>query len=195
MDVLRHVPNLITILRLLLVIPIVVSLHERDFEVALVLFALAGVSDGLDGLLARWFGWVTPFGKLIDPVADKLLLLATTISLGILGYFPLMLMFLMIAKDLATIGGLMAYTLLAGFPEIRPTFLGKLTTTLQILLVIGIIVGLIIEHPWLAAGLPVLVWVVAGATLIDGAAYLWLWTAKLAEDGRWRRAGKPVNEI
>lgn len=186
MGVLRYLPNLITILRLLLVIPIVVSFHEGEFDVALLLFFLAGISDGLDGVLARRFDWVTPFGKLIDPVADKLLLLATTVSLAILGHFPLMLMFLMIAKDLATIGGVMAYALLAGFPEVRPLFLGKVTTTLQLLLIGGIIIDLIVRYAWLHdALLPALIWVVAVVTLLDGAAYLWIWTNKLAVDGRW----------
>lgn len=188
MTVLRQLPNLITILRLILVIPIVVSIYEREFEVSLILFVIAGLSDGLDGLVARRFGWVSPFGKLLDPVADKLLLLATTITLAVLGHFPLMLMFLMIVKDFAIVAAYFTYALLAGFPEIRPILIGKGTTTLQILLIICIILDLITRHPWLTAGIPVLTWVVACVTLLDGIIYLWLGTTSLTEDTRWKGA-------
>lgn len=186
MTVLRHLPNLITIFRLVLVIPIVISIYEGVYEVSLILFVIAGLSDGLDGLLARWFEWVSPFGKLMDPVADKLLLLATIITLAVLDHFPLMLMFLMIVKDLAIIAAYFMYALLAGFPEIRPILIGKGTTTLQILLIACIIMDLIVQHPWLTASMPVLIWIVACATLLDGIVYLWSGTVALAQDTRWR---------
>lgn len=186
MTVLRHLPNLITMFRLVLVIPIVVSIYEGAYEIALILFVIAGLSDGLDGWLARWFEWVSPFGKFMDPVADKLLLLATTITLTVIGHFPLMLMFLMIVKDLAIITAIFAYALLAGFPEIRPILIGKSTTTLQMLLIVCIILDLIVQHPWLIASLPVLTWIVACITLLDGIVYLWYGTAALARDARWR---------
>ena len=74
---LNIIPNLITLFRLLLVVPVVVAIMRNDFGVALLLFAIASLSDGVDGYLARRFSWVSRFGAILDPIADKLLLVAT----------------------------------------------------------------------------------------------------------------------
>ena len=75
---LRHIPNAITSIRLLLVVPIAFFIAEESHCIALILFAISGLSDGLDGFLARQFGWVSTFGRLIDPLADKLMMVTTT---------------------------------------------------------------------------------------------------------------------
>lgn len=185
----RHLPNLITIIRLLLIIPISLLIYEGKPGYALALFLIASLSDGLDGYLARRFSWVSAFGTLIDPAADKLLLLVTTITLTLLGYFPEMLFFLMVAKDLAVLGGLIVYTLLAGFPLISPIWIGKVTTAIQLLLLGLIIIDLTIMEPVLAdAVIPGMYWLVAVFTLLDGCSYIWLWTSRLIQDSRWTGA-------
>ncbi len=185
MSLARHIPNFITTLRLLLIPPTCMSLYEGRADLALAMFAIAGLSDGLDGYLARRFNWVSAFGKLIDPVADKLLMLVTTITLTVIGEFPVMLLFLMIAKDLAVIGGVFGYTSLAGFPEISPIRAGKITTFLQILLVIYLMLCLVPGSFVSTAWLPALFWLVGIVTFINGILYLWIWTNKLTEDPRW----------
>ena len=85
MSLARHIPNCITTLRLLLIPPTCLTIYEGRADLALVIFAIAGLSDGLDGYLARRYDWVSAFGKLIDPVADKLLMLVTTITLAEIG--------------------------------------------------------------------------------------------------------------
>ena len=182
---LRFIPNAITIARLLLVLPIAFFVVEGQFLVALVLFALCGLSDGLDGFIARRYDWVTTFGRLIDPLADKLLMIVTTLTLGLLDYFPVMLTVLIISKDLAVLGGVFAYTTLAGFPKIAPTFLGKATTASQILLLLSVLVNLSFDGMVGDAFFLVWFWVVAIMTACDGMSYLWLWTDKLARDPRW----------
>ncbi len=186
------IPNAISIFRLLLVLPIAVAIIEGEFIFSLTLFCIAGISDGLDGYLARKYGWVTAFGKIIDPLADKLLLLVTTVTLGLLGYFPMMVLFLMVAKDLAVVGGMLVYTVLAGFPEVRPITIGKVTTVLQILLIGYIMITLIAGMPVVSMFMSILVWVVVIATILDGCSYLWLWTNKLARDPRWKQATVPT---
>lgn len=188
MKFMRHVPNTISIIRLLLVVPIAISIIEGNFLQGLVLFTVAGLSDGLDGYLARKFGWVSTFGAIIDPVADKLLLLVTTIVLAILGHFPVMVLFLMIAKDLTVVGGILVYAMMAGFPELRPIFIGKTTTGLQLLLIGYILILLIVaKAPILSTIAPIVLWIIVLATLLDGCVYIWIWTNKLARDSRWKR--------
>jgi len=114
-------------------------------------------------------------------------LLVTTITLGLLGHFPVMVLFLMIAKDLVVLGGVLVYTMVAGFPEVRPIFFGKVTTVLQILLIGYIMIALVAAVPVVPMLKPVLIWVVVVATIVDGCSYLWLWTDKLARDSRWKQ--------
>jgi len=188
---LRHIPNVITIFRLVLIVPIVMLLHEGLAGWALVLFFTASVSDGLDGFLARRYGWISAFGRMIDPAADKLLLVATAVTLTLLDCFPPMLLWLMIAKDITVIGGLVVYTLLAGFPLIKPIWFGKFTTVVQLLLLGVIIFNQYLLSPALGEGvIPSLYWLVAIFTLVDGCSYVWLWTSRLTEDPRWNGAVK-----
>ncbi len=188
---LRLLPNAITMTRLLLVLPIAFFIMEENFYVALLLFSVSGLSDGLDGFLARRYDWVSAFGKLIDPLADKLMMVVTVLVLGLLDHFPVMLMLLIIVKDLIVLAGVFSYTALAGFPAITPTLFGKLTTALQIMLLFSLLLNLSFPGFLSSIGLPgdfypVFYWVVAILTALDGTSYLWIWTGKLARDPRWK---------
>jgi len=188
----RYIPNGITVLRLILVLPIAFSIVEESYVTAFLLFAISGFSDGLDGLIARRFGWVSAFGKLMDPVADKLMMMTTVLTLGLLGHFPVMLMVLIIVKDLTVLGGVFSYTTLAGFPSIQPNFPGKCTTAAQIFLLASVLLNL--GFPGAFSGtLPELFfnvsfWIVAIMTAFDGVIYLWLWTQRLVDDPRWKES-------
>lgn len=171
--------------RLLLALPIAFFIVESQFVVALSLFVLAGLSDGLDGWIARRFQWVSAIGQLIDPIADKLLMIVTALTLGLLDHLPLMLAVLIISKDLAVVGGVFAYTKLAGFPQIQPTFLGKFTTATQILLLGSLLLNLSFPDLIPDGFFMFWFWVVALTTALDGMSYLWLWTYKLAIDQRF----------
>ena len=186
MNKLRHIPNAITVTRLILVLPIAFFIVEEAYGLALVLFTISGLSDGLDGFLARRYGWVSTFGRLIDPLADKLMMVTTAIVLGSLDHFPVMLVMLIVTKDLAILGGVFSYTSLAGFPKIQPNLLGKLTTAAQIVLIVLVLLNL--SQPGLlpADFFGVWFWLVAVMTVFDGVYYLGLWTARLAEDPRWK---------
>ncbi len=178
-------PNAISIFRLIVVLPIAIGITGGEFAISFAIFVVAAISDGLDGFLARRFGWETAFGKVIDPVADKLLLLVTTITLALSGHFPVMVMLLMVAKDLAVVLGVLVYTALAGFPELRPIAVGKVTTVLQLVLIGYVLLTLAVEIPLNHLVTPVLIWIVVVTTILDGCGYLWLWTGKLVRDPRW----------
>ncbi len=188
-SILRHLPNTISVLRLLLVAPISIVIVNEQYLLAFLLFAFAGLSDGLDGFIARRYEWVSLFGKILDPLADKLLLLVTTATLAMEGHFPLVVFLLMVTKDVCILGGIGVYSLLAGFPEMRPIRIGKTTTLLQIVLTGCIMVTLVTSGlPWVSELVPWLVWAVILVTIADGMTYLWIWTEKLEKDSRWRRS-------
>src|SRR5262249_17222238 len=111
-DLLRQIPNVITVVRVLLVIPTTWYLIEAEYQYALVLMAVAGASDAVDGWLARRFGWVTRFGAALDPMADKILVGVLFIALTLQGRLPLWVAGIAIGRDLVIVGGAAAYRIL-----------------------------------------------------------------------------------
>ena len=123
-----QLPNLLTVLRMLLVAPFVYFLFRENYGVALTLLFLAGLTDMLDGFLARRYQWFSWFGSVADPVADKLLLISTYVVLGFLGHFPLWLVVIVVGRDILIFSASLTYWLIAGEFEGQPTFLGKSCT-------------------------------------------------------------------
>ena len=112
---LQIIPNLITSLRLLLAIPISISIYNGNEGLALLLFIFAGLSDGIDGYLARRFKWERQFGKLLDPLADKCLILATLLALAFAQLLPIWLVSLLIIRDgIAMMGAMLYLTVFEG---------------------------------------------------------------------------------
>lgn len=129
---LRHLPNILTIVRMILVVPFVIVLYNGQYLGALLLLFIAGITDGLDGFLARQFGWYSWFGSVADPVADKLLLVASYVVLGILGHIPVELTYLVVGRDVFIFTGALLYWFFVGHFEGRPTLLGKMCTFMMI---------------------------------------------------------------
>lgn len=179
----HHIPNLITGLRILLVAPFLWSLLQEQYGVALLLFIIAGVSDALDGFLAKYFGWTSELGGLLDPIADKLLLIGAILSLGRLNELPYWLVALVILRDLIIIGGAISYHFLIARFTATPLMISKLNTLLQLILVCAVIVhyGMALLPPWL---LTVLIDLTALTTIWSGAAYVWQWSERARDGGR-----------
>ena len=135
----RHLPNLICLLRIGLIWPVVVSLHGGHYLLTLALFLLAAASDGLDGYLAKRFNWTSPLGRVLDPLADKLLLVAVFLSAAWSGLAPWWLAAAAIARDLVIGGGALIFRLWFGPLQGRPTLLSKVNTALQILFLVAAI--------------------------------------------------------
>ena len=135
------IPNLITGLRFILVIPISVSIYQGNYFTALVLFIVAGLSDGLDGYLARRFHWTSEFGQFADPLADKCLILATLLALAFSERLPLWFVYTMLTRDGLILIGSMLYLLLFDSNQALPNRWGKHYTGWTIALFIIILVG------------------------------------------------------
>lgn len=185
-----YIPNLITVSRIALAAPIGLFIFYEDFSAALVLFVIASITDGVDGYLARRLDVVSRFGQLVDPLADKLLITVATLMLVIVGQFPVLVLMLLVVRDLAILGGALVYYLVAGMPLVDPTPIGKVTTFLQILLVIWVMLAVVFADAISSAALITAVglWTIAIVSIASGVSYLWTWTGKLVEDPRWNDA-------
>ncbi len=136
---LAWLPNAICIGRIVLVLPSVIALLVGRYELTLLLFGVAAVSDALDGWLAKTFGWTSRLGKILDPIADKLLLVCVFLTLAWLGRVPLWLAVAVVVRDLLIVGGAAAYHFLIGYIEGHPTPISKLNTLLQLSFVLAVI--------------------------------------------------------
>ncbi len=167
---LRHLPNLICLARIVLIWPIVVALRDADYEAAMALFALAAVSDGLDGYLAKRFEWTSELGKLLDPAADKLLLVCVFVSATWLGLVPRWLTAAAVARDVLIGLGALVFRLGFGPLRGRPTLLSKLNTGVQLayLLCVMTHAAFGFASPGVLAGFAVLTLV---TTALSGADY------------------------
>lgn len=170
----RDIPNILTFLRILLVAPIVVLLVKERYASAMVLFAIAGVSDGLDGYLAKRNGWITRLGSFLDPLADKVLLVCCYLTLGWNGLLPWWLVALVLGRDLVILIGAAAFHILIGRFDAEPTLLSKTNTFAQIVLVLAVVVDQLVT---LSAQSVVesLIYVVAATTIASGVGYVWDW--------------------
>ncbi len=179
----RDIPNLLTAARILLVVPVIWALHLQRFDVALVLFFVAGVTDGLDGFLAKHFGWTSHLGELLDPIADKLLLVSCYLMLAWLGLLPVWLVVLVLLRDLIIVGGATLYHFRVEKLQASPTHVSKLNTLLQILLVLLVITSQALG--WDAqALLSALIYAVSVTVLWSGTDYVITWSRRAREARR-----------
>lgn len=135
------IPNLITLARLFLTPYIVVAILNRQHVQALLALLIAGATDGLDGFLARRFRWATDVGAVLDPVADKILLVAVYVGLGLTREIPIWLMFIVLVRDLLIALGSVAAVLFTRLRDFRPSVWGKISTFLQITTAVGVLAG------------------------------------------------------
>jgi cardiolipin synthase len=136
---LRHLPNLICLARIALIWPIVAALGNANYDFALLLFAVAAVSDGLDGFLAKRFGWTSELGKILDPAADKLLLISVFVMATSLGLVPWWVAVTAVTRDVAIILAAIVLRIWSGPLEGRPSIISKINTLLQLIYLLGVI--------------------------------------------------------
>ena len=171
------IPNIITLIRFLLVLPVVLLLLQGRFGFALVVFGLAGFSDALDGYLAKHYHWSSRVGALMDPLADKLLLLSCFVTLGWLGWIPYWLVGLVILRDLTIVIGAIVYNFRIERLEAEPRPASKLNTFTQIMLVLAVMFSQgVSELP--ALWMDVLLYSVLMTTLWSGLDYVWIWSRR-----------------
>ncbi len=177
MSPLRHLPNAITVARIVACVPLTLWIVRDQARMALWLAFAVGVSDVLDGFLARRFGWQSRIGGLLDPLADKLFLVCAFVALGVSGSLPVGLIVLVMLRDLVIVAGAVAYHNLVETVPPSPSLIGKVSTMSQVLLVLAVLAG--------PAGLPLpaqvpglLIGVVAALAVVSGAHYVLVWSAR-----------------
>ena len=174
-----NLPNLITIFRIFMVPLIVWLIISGQFFVAFLLFVLAGMSDGVDGFIAKRFNQATELGAYLDPIADKLLLVSIYVSLGFREILPPWLVILVVSRDILIVGALVLSWLMEQPVPITPLMVSKANTTVQIVLAALVLGGLGfgIDMPYLILVMTILV---AILTVLSAAAYLRLWLLHMA---------------
>ena len=180
--ILRYVPNALTLIRLALIAPFLVCLYQLQFVNAFYIFILAGFTDGLDGWLARHFHCQSLFGSFLDPLADKLLIAASFISLAVIGMLPWWLVLLVFSRDLTISFGVLAwYYLVQRHLDFKPTPLSKINTFLQLSLLTLCLFELAFFKftPHLVETLVLLTTVTTTITYID---YVWTWGKRACAD-------------
>jgi cardiolipin synthase (CMP-forming) len=176
---LRYLPNFITCIRFLLIAPILLALLEKCYVLAFYLFVIAGFSDGLDGFLARFFGWTTHLGALLDPLADKLLLMGSFIVLVYLKQIPFWLIIFVIGRDIWIMGGALIYRYWVGPIDYKPVWISKLNTFFQLILVTLLIIKLAfweLPRPLIQR----IIEAVLITTLFSFVQYTWIWAKQAA---------------
>ncbi len=170
------VPNLLTIIRIFITPAIVVAFFNEDYLLALILFIAAGITDGLDGFLARVLRQRSRLGAMIDPLADKFLLLTTFVCLGIQGWVPFWLIVIVISRDIIIIGGLFVLHIFGVNlkNKINPTIDSKLNTLFQIILLLAAMAGNTFGTSFFIILSSVLIYVVGFLTVFSGIRYVLL---------------------
>lgn len=186
MSILRHIPNALCIMRMLLVAPVAWLMTRGDFDSTLWVFGIAAVSDGLDGFLAKRFGWTSELGKILDPLADKLLLVGVFITLAVLGLVPVWLAVAAVGRDFVITTGAIFYNWLYGYPNGRPTPISKLNTLCQVLFLLLVVATQAAGHGSETAltALGALVFV---TTIVSGIDYVVTYTRKAIDASRQQR--------
>jgi cardiolipin synthase len=170
-------PNVITLLRIAAVPVVAWLIQQQRWEAACWLFLAAAVSDGIDGLLARWLNQMTQLGAALDTVADKALGVVTLVMLTQADAIPLWVTLAILVRDSIIVLGAMSYRGMAGHLEIHPTWLGKTHMFAEfalLALVLGGLAGLLDLDDWL---LPLFITVFIIA-VVSGVQYVWIWSAK-----------------
>ena len=186
-------PNLLTIFRMVLIPVFVSMLFYQRFVWALGIFVVAGITDGLDGLFARRFHQQSPLGRILDPIADKMMLVTSFVVLSMRTVFPVPLpkhlpvpfwvMITVISRDVFIIVGAASINMVTGFRAFRPSSLGKISTVVQIVTIAAVILG---AQTRVGTGyyLPTLYTLVFALAVLSGAHYVFFVSGLLGEDRR-----------
>lgn len=176
--ILRHIPNLLTVTRLILITPFLMLLSQQQYTNAFYIFVLAGFTDGLDGFLARHFNWQSMFGSFTDPLSDKLLIASSFIALACIGKLPWWLVILVFLRDLTiSLGVLFWYFVLQRPLNFKPTLLSKVNTVLQL----GLVTLCLFELAFFninATFLQTLIMLTGVTTTVTFIDYVWTWGKK-----------------
>lgn len=174
-----NLANLITLARLISVPVIVWAILAREMGLAFAIFVMAGLSDAVDGFVAKHFNSRSVFGSYLDPLADKALLMSVYVALGQAGYLPIWLVILVVFRDVLIIGGvLLLFTLGNRSFRVEPLLISKANTVVQIVLA-AVVLGSEAFGMTGAWFVTALVWLVAATTVASGGSYIVQWNRRV----------------
>jgi len=176
-----NVPNAITILRILSIPAFTICLLYNHHLSALIIFVGAGISDALDGLIAKAWNQRTTLGAHLDPIADKLLLATAFVALALMRIIPYWLTVLVIARDIIILLGFVILILTSHTVDVKPTLTSKVNTVFQIMTVTGAL--LTPYHPSMSTLLYYLIWSTAILTCMSGLHYLYIGSRVIENKG------------
>jgi cardiolipin synthase len=182
-------PNLITIGRILLVPLTVWLIVTNQFALAFVTFISAGVSDAVDGFIAKRYGMITELGTYLDPIADKALLVSIYVSLGFQEHLPAWLVILVVSRDVLIVGGVVLAWIVDRPMPMQPRIVSKINTAGQIVLAGAVLLLLAMEVPDMRV-VDFAIWAVAGLTVWSGTVYLIDWAHHVANGDAHGATGK-----
>ncbi|KZD10304.1 CDP-alcohol phosphatidyltransferase family protein [Oceanibaculum pacificum] len=181
-SLMKPVPNILTVWRMAAVPVVIWALIVGEMDLAFWLFLAAGISDAVDGYVARRFQARTALGSYLDPIADKALLVSAYLVLGYLGLLPVWLVILVVFRDLVIMGGVILLHTLAHKVTMAPLAISRSNTVAQVGLVGLVLLGQILSEDSLLAAdrllIQLLVYIVGLTTLVSGIAYVWIWGSR-----------------
>jgi cardiolipin synthase len=174
---LRHLPNFICLVRIALIWPTIDALYSGEYWSALILVAVCAISDGLDGWLAKRFNWTSHLGKILDPLADKLLLVSLFLTSAWINLLPWWLTAIVVARDVMIGFGAVIYRFWFGPLHGRPTILSKINTGMQLAVALAAILAAAtqLQVPEAITALAIVTFI---TTIISGADYLSAFTRR-----------------
>jgi cardiolipin synthase len=187
----RHIPNIISVIRILLVVPIAIALAHHRLETAIVLFGLAAASDAADGFLAKRFGWQSELGGILDPIADKLLLASVFVTLSLMKLVPLWLMAAAVARDVIIVCGAASYRYFIGPVTAHPSVVSKANTLCQAAYILAVVghAEFGVPHAWVGLWLGALVF---ATVVVSGIDYVLVYGRRAARAAASGQFGSPT---
>jgi len=173
-----NIPNILTLGRIIITPVIVYAILKGQPELALALMIAAGITDMLDGAIARYFNQRTTVGAYLDPLADKLMLISTFVALFMIDKAPLFLFLAVIFRDVVIMVGALAYEMVTHQLKMEPSLISKVTTFMQIICVVALILDM--AFPLNELFMKAMVWSTFTVTCISGIHYMLVWTRKAA---------------
>jgi cardiolipin synthase len=185
----RHIPNVISSIRILLVAPIAVTLVHHQLATTMALFGVAALSDAADGYLAKRNGWQSELGAVLDPLADKLLLVTVFITLAYMNLVPLWLMAAAVARDAIIVCGALLYRICFGALSVRPSVVSKFNTLCQAAYIMAVVGKgeLSIPPAWVVTVLGALVFV---TVMVSGMDYVMIYGRRAMNLAKPRAAAR-----
>jgi cardiolipin synthase (CMP-forming) len=171
---LLYAPNQLTLLRMVFLPFIVINLIDENYGWALGLFVLAGLSDGLDGLLARTLHQQTRLGQYLDPVADKLLMSTMFLVLSVLHQVPWKFTVVVFSRDVSILGASAVLYATTNLRDFSPSVFGKANTTAQVAAVFFVLLDLVHKAGWIECARQIALWATFGFTIISAVHYVFL---------------------